>query len=71
MKALLAVKDCIDALANAESANSSKAAAFMIMCVEDQHLQTLEMADSAKTAWEALEALYQQTSTANLVQLKK
>ena len=43
MKALLAVKDCIDALANAESANSSKATAFMIMCVEDQHLQTLEI----------------------------
>jgi hypothetical protein len=69
MKALLAVRDCIGTLANVESTNSNKA--FMTMCVEDQHLQTLEMAESAKTAWEALEALYQQTSTANLVQLKK
>ena len=71
MRGLLATKDCEAALATADNQHSSKAKGLMIMCVEEQHLQTIGDAANAKAAWEALANLYQQTSTANLLQLKK
>jgi len=71
MRGLLATKDCNEALDNAEDPHSNKAKGLMIMCVEEQHLQTIGDAANAMEAWQALEALYQQTSTANLLQLKK
>lgn len=71
MKGLLATKDCLGAIRAAGDPNSEKAMGLMIMCVEDQHLATIEQAGSAAAAWNALEALYQQTSTANLLQLRK
>lgn len=71
MKGLLATKDCIRAITEAADPNSAKAMGLMIMCVEDQHLATIEQANNAAEAWTALEAMYQQTSTANLVQLRR
>lgn len=71
MRGLLATKDCDEALETAEHPQSNKAKGLMIMCVEEQHLQTISDAGSAMEAWQALEHLYQQTSTANLLQLKK
>jgi hypothetical protein len=71
MKGLLATKDCIGAITDAANPNSAKAMGLMIMCVEEQHLATIEQAQNAAAAWTALEALYQQTSTANLLQLRK
>jgi molybdopterin-biosynthesis enzyme MoeA-like protein len=71
MKGLLATKDCLRAITEAADPNSSKAMGLMIMCVEEQHLATIEQTGSAAAAWAALEALYRQTSTANLIQLRK
>jgi hypothetical protein len=71
MKGLLATKDCLRTIIEAEDPNSSKATGLMIMCVEEQHLATIEQAASAAAAWTALEALYRQISTANLIQLRK
>jgi hypothetical protein len=71
MKGLLATKDCLRAITEANDPNSSKAMGLLIMCVEEQHLQTIERANSAMEAWNALAALYRQTSTANLLQLRK
>lgn len=71
MKGLLATKECDGAITQATHAKSNMAKGLMIMCVEDQHLQTIESAQDAKEAWEALEALYRQTSTASLLQLRK
>jgi hypothetical protein len=71
MKGLLATKDCLGAITDAADPNRVKAMGLMIMCVEEQHLATIEQAQNAAEAWTALEALYQQTSTANLLQLRK
>jgi molybdopterin-biosynthesis enzyme MoeA-like protein len=71
MRGLLATKGCETALTTENDPHSSKAKGLMIMCVEQQHLQTIEDAANARDAWNALAALYQQTSTANLMQLKK
>jgi hypothetical protein len=71
MKGLLATKDCLRAINEANDPESAKAMGLMIMCVEEQHLATIEQAASAAAAWDALEALYRQTSTANLIQLRK
>ena len=71
MKGLLATKDCLGAITDAADPNRVKAMGLMIMCVEEQHLATIEKAQNAAEAWTALEALYQQTSTANLLQLRK
>jgi hypothetical protein len=71
MKGLLATKDCMRAITVDNDANSTKAMGLMIMCVEEQHLPTIERATNAREAWNALAALYQQTSTANLLHLKK
>ncbi len=71
MRGLLATKDCDTALDNAEDVHSNKAKGLMIMCVEEQHIQTIESAANAREAWSTLANLYQQTSTANLLQLKR
>jgi hypothetical protein len=71
MKGLLATKDCLRAITEANDPGDAKAMGLMIMCVEEQHLATIEQAASAAAAWAALEALYRQTSTANLIQLRK
>ena len=71
MKGLLATKDCLGAITDQNDPNRVKAMGLMIMCVEEQHLATIEQAASTADAWAALEALYQQTSTANLLQLRK
>ena len=71
MKGLLATKDCLRAISEPTDDNREKAMGLMIMCAEDQHLATIEQANNAAEAWTALEAMYQQTSTANLVQLRR
>jgi hypothetical protein len=71
MKGLLATKDCLRAISEAGDQNSSKAMGLLIMCVEEQNLHIIERSNNAMEAWNALAALYRQTSTANLVQLRR
>jgi hypothetical protein len=82
MKGLLAVKDCVEAITGGLPGTtetekktaeklSEKALGLMAMCVEDQHLLTIEQAKTAKAAWAALESLFQQRSMANALQLKQ
>eukprot|EP00877_Chromochloris_zofingiensis_P010264 jgi/Chrzof1/5491/Cz16g05080.t1 len=52
-----------------EDANSDKALASITLAVEDHFLPTVYKAASAKAAWDALEALFQQRSVANQLNL--
>lgn len=71
MRACLQSKGMGDALDDAEHVESVKAKGLLVMCVEDQHLPTIEAAETAAEAWEALELLYRQHSTARLIALKR
>lgn len=71
MRSLLATKDCEAALTTAEDPNSGKAKGFLIMCVTEKTIPLIERAASAKAAWDTLEALYQQQSTANIIRLRR
>lgn len=71
MRGFLLSKDLAGAIEDVEHADSEKAKGFLIMCVEDQHLPTIEAAETAAEAWAALQQLYQQHSTARLIRLKR
>jgi transposase InsO family protein len=71
MEGLLATKECLNALRDAEDEQSPMAKGLIIMCVQDCHLTTVARAESAMDAWDALRNLYQQQSTANLLRLKR
>eukprot|EP00877_Chromochloris_zofingiensis_P010255 jgi/Chrzof1/5483/Cz16g04290.t1 len=69
MRAYLVARGYSAAITNAEDANSDKALAFITLAVEDHFLPTVYNAASAKAAWDALEALFQQRSVANQLNL--
>jgi hypothetical protein len=71
MRGFLQSKGLGAAIMNAEDADNEKAKGLLIMCVEDQHLQTVSTAETAADAWTALENLYQQRSTASRIRLKR
>lgn len=71
MLGLLATKECLNAVENAEDPQSAMAKGLIIMSVQDCHLTTVARADSAMEAWDALRNLYQQQSTANVIRLKR
>lgn len=71
MLGLLATKECLNAVENAEDPQSAMAKGLIIMSVQDCHLTTVARADSAMEAWNALRHLYQQQSTANVIRLKR
>jgi hypothetical protein len=71
MKGLLAMKGYRGALTDPEDNNTVQAQGIMLMCVEDCHLTVVESADNAMEAWNALAALYQQQSSANVLRLKR
>jgi hypothetical protein len=71
MKCLLAMKGYRGALTDPEDDNTTQAQGIMGMCVEDCHLTVVESADNAMEAWNALAALYQQQSSANVLRLKR
>lgn len=71
MKGFLLSKDLGAAIEEPEHKDSEKARGLLIMCVEDQHLQTVSTAESAAAAWTALENLYQQQSTAARIMLRR
>ena len=70
-RGFLASKQLSATLVDAEHDDSEQAKGYLIMCVEDQHLPTIEAAESAAHAWAALERLYQQQSTARQLRLKR
>eukprot|EP00877_Chromochloris_zofingiensis_P014595 jgi/Chrzof1/938/Cz01g34140.t1 len=69
MRAYLVARGYSAAITNAEDANSDKALASITLAVEDHFLPTVYKAASAKAAWDALEALFQQRSVANQLNL--
>ena len=69
MRAYLVARGYSAAITNAEDANSDKALASITLAVEDHFLPTVYNAASAKAAWDALEALFQQRSVANQLNL--
>eukprot|EP00877_Chromochloris_zofingiensis_P014662 jgi/Chrzof1/944/Cz01g34200.t1 len=69
MRAYLVARGYSAAITNAEDANSDKALASITLPVEDHFLPTVYNAASAKAAWDALEALFQQRSVANQLNL--
>ena len=54
-----------------DSNTDEQALAFIGLCVRDHHLPTIARCETAKQAWEALEAVYQARSTARRLQLKR
>jgi hypothetical protein len=71
MKALLATKGYEEALTDEENQHSSMAQGLMGMCVQDYYLTIVSNADSAHAAWTALSAIFQGTSAAHIIHLKK
>ena len=71
MKGVLQAKGYESALTGEEDPNSSKAMGLMMMCVQDHLLLTIEKCANAKQVWTALEHLYRQSSTANVLKLKR
>ena len=71
MRGLLQTKDLASAIDNAEDDDSDKAKGLITLCVQEYHLPLIDAADSAHAAWTALEQLYQQRSSANLIRLKR
>eukprot|EP00877_Chromochloris_zofingiensis_P014640 jgi/Chrzof1/942/Cz01g34180.t1 len=69
MRAYLVARGYSAAITNAEDANSDKALASITLAVADHFLPTVYNAASAKAAWDALEALFQQRSVANQLNL--
>jgi hypothetical protein len=71
MKGVLDSKGLGAALVNADDPNSDKAKGILTMCVMDQHLSTIEASPTARAAWDALAALYQQRSAASVLTLRR
>lgn len=71
MRGLLQTKDIDSAIEAADDDDSNKAKGLITLCVQEYHLPLIEAADSAHAAWTALEQLYQQRSSANLIRLKR
>lgn len=71
MKGVLDAKGLGEALIDAADPNSAKAKGIITMCVSEQHLPTIEASVNAKEVWDALEALYQQQSTASVLALRR
>ncbi len=60
-----------DALTNPASAHSTKVKGALKQCVEDVHLRIVQEAPDAATAWQRLRELYNQTSEANYMTLRR
>lgn len=71
VKGLLQSKGLASALSAPDDNNSEKAKGLLTMCVMEQHLSLIEAAATAHAAWQQLERLYQQQSTANLLRHKR
>ena len=71
MRDFLIIKDCEAALNDPEHAQSAKALAYIRSYVEDQYLAIIRDMANAQAAWNALEAVFQQRSTASLLNLQR
>ena len=71
MMDFLTIKDCIDAITEPEHPQSAKAVAYIRSNVEDHFLSTIRDMNNARAAWNALEAVFQQRSTACLLSLQR
>lgn len=71
MKGALAAKGYLNALEDGDDANSTKALGIIALCVQEYHLPIIEGAENAQEAWAALENLYHQRSSANMIRLKR
>lgn len=71
MRGLLQTKDIASAITDPEDEASDKAKGLITLCVQEYHLPLIEASDTAHDAWTALEQLYQQRSSANLIRLKR
>lgn len=71
MRGLLQTKDLANAIANENDEDSDKAKGLITLCVQEYHLPLIEASATAHDAWTALEQLYQQRSSANLIRLKR
>lgn len=71
MKSVLTIKDCIEAISDANSAKSDKARAMITLCVEDFHLSEITGCNNAKEVWDALQRTYKARSIANQLTLMK
>lgn len=60
-----------DALDNPASPHSTKVKGALKQCVEDVHLRTIQEAPDAATAWQRLRQLFNQTSAANYMTLRR
>lgn len=60
-----------DALANPASAHSTKVKGALKQCVEPVYLRTIHSAPDAATAWQRLEQLFNQTSEANYLTIRR
>lgn len=66
-----AVKGQLSADSEADSKADDKALALIGLSVQDHHLTTIASCETAKQAWDALEAVYQAKSIARRLQLKR
>lgn len=66
-----AVKGQLSADSEADSKADDKALALIGLSVKDHHLTTIASCETAKQAWDALEAVYQAKSIARRLQLKR
>jgi gag-polypeptide of LTR copia-type len=71
MRFLLITKGYWKAVQASGEPEDAKALAMIGLCVEDHHLTSIEKCQTAKEAWEALEAVYRAKSTARMLQLKR
>jgi hypothetical protein len=71
MRGLLQTKDIASAITEPEDDESDKAKGLITLCVQEYHLPLIEASPTAHDAWTALEQLYQQRSSANLIRLKR
>jgi hypothetical protein len=72
MRNWLVVKDLWDAIEGGSSVSPSvdaKALAYIRLCVKEYHMPTLASVQSAKEAWEVLEATYKSKSEARKISL--
>ena len=70
LESLLQIKDCWTAVEGSDLRRDSKALAYIRLNVGDQFLPTVRAAETSKAAWEALERLFEQKSTARKLQLR-
>lgn len=71
MHDLLVIKDCSEAIEDANHAQSAKALAYIRSSVEDHFLPTIREVGDARAAWIALENVFQQRSMAAILSYQR